>query len=191
MNDVDLKATIEPKSDQINNDDLLTGPLTVTVRQVKKGPSREQPVEIVIDGHRPYRPCLSMRRVLIACWGDKGSDWVGRCMTLYADPSVKFGGVAVGGIRISHLSHIESDASMMLTTTRSRRSEYRVQRLDHSPAEYPEADFEANVTSWADAVHTGKLTIPDVIRRASTKGALTSEQIARLELLVNEAAESE
>lgn len=185
MTDAYLKASIEPKSDQLNADDLLAGPMTVTVRKVKQGPSKEQPVEIVVDGHRPYRPCKSMRRVLIACWGDKGAEWAGRSMTLYADPSVKFGGVAVGGIRVSHLSHIEHDASMMLTTTRSRRAEYRVQRLDHAPAEYPAADFAANVDRWADAINEGKLTVPDVIRRASDKGALTSEQVSDLESRVN------
>jgi hypothetical protein len=131
-----LRTTIEPKSDQINADDLLAGPITVKITAVKKGPANEQPVQIEIEGHRPYRPCKSMRRVLIACWGDKGSDWIGRSMTLYADPTVKYGGVAVGGIRISHVSHMDRpELKMMLTTTRSRRSEYCVKRLDAAQPE--------------------------------------------------------
>lgn len=123
-----LKDTIEPKSDQLNADDLLTGPITVRITEVKRG-DNDQPVVVQIEGYRPYKPCKSMRRVMIGAWGDRGADWVGKSMTLYCDPSVKFGGVQVGGIRISHMSHIEHALSMMLTTTRSRRAQYTVQPL--------------------------------------------------------------
>ena len=109
MNDVSkLGDTVIAKSDQLNADDLIGGPITVTVTSVSRGNS-EQPVVIGITGQRPYKPCKSMRRVLITAWGDDGRVWVGRLMTLYCDPDVMFGGVKVGGIRISHLSHIDSD----------------------------------------------------------------------------------
>lgn len=70
-----------------------------------------------------------MRRVMIAAWGDDGREWIGRSMKLYCDPTVKFGGVKVGGIRISHMSGIDTKLSVMLTTTRSKRSEYTVEPL--------------------------------------------------------------
>jgi hypothetical protein len=127
-----LKDTIVPKSDQLNADDLLTGPITVTVTEVKRG-SVDQPVIIGIgDKHQPYKPCKSMRRVLIAIWGDTGADWVGRSLTLFCDPNVKWAGVKMGGIRISHMSHIDGVQSMMLTTSRARRTEYKVQPLNTS-----------------------------------------------------------
>jgi len=132
---MNLSETIEPKSDQLNADDLIGGPITVTVQDVRPGPGRDQPVEIEVDKTRPYRPCKSMRRVLIACWGDQGKEWIGRSMTLFADPAVKFGGVAVGGIRISHLSHLDSPRSLLLTTTRAKRAEYRVQPLKQAQTE--------------------------------------------------------
>lgn len=178
---MDLAQTIEPKSDQLNADDLVTGSLTVTVRNVKRGPSKEQPVEIEVDGHRPFRPCKSMRRVLIACWGENGKDWIGRSITLYADPSVKFGGVAVGGIRISHLSHINEQKSMMLTVTRSRRSEYTVQPLTETPTHYPDEAFIENLEAWVEMIKAEKVTVPQLIAKVSTKGQLTSEQIAEIE----------
>lgn len=129
-----LGDTIVPKSDQLNADDLITGPITVTVKDVKRGDTQEQPVSVVIDGGRqPYKPCKSMRRVLIGLWGENGKAWIGRSMTLYCDPSVKFGGVQVGGIRISHMSHITGRKSLMLTTTRSNRSEYIVLPLEVAP----------------------------------------------------------
>lgn len=124
-----LKDTIVPKSDQLNADDLITGPITVQVKAVTRG-TQDQPVSIAISGgYQPYKPCKSMRRVLIALWGDNGLAWVGRWMTLYCDQSVRFGGVQVGGIRISHVSDIKSPIVLMLTTTRSKRAEYHVQPL--------------------------------------------------------------
>lgn len=130
MNDTSsLRDTIAPKSDQLNADDLIAGPIAVKVLGVRRG-SNDQPVIIDIDGGRqPYKPCLSMRRVMIAAWGDNGHEWVGKSMVLYCDPTVKFGKVAMGGIRISHMSHINEPFNIMLTTTRARRSNFRVEPL--------------------------------------------------------------
>jgi hypothetical protein len=130
MNDTtNLRDTIAPKSDQLNADDLIAGNITVKILGVRRG-TKDQPVIIDIDGGRqPYKPCLSMRRVMISAWGDNGSLWAGKSMTLYNDPSIKFGKVAMGGIRISHLSHINAPMSMMLTTTRARRASYKVEPL--------------------------------------------------------------
>ena len=137
MNDMSLRDTIAPKSDQLNADDLLTGPITVTITGVSRGDSADQPVSVSITGgYQPYKPCKSMRRVMIALWGDNGHEWVGKSMRLYCDPNVKFGGIKVGGIRISHMSDIEGRQSLMLTTTRSRRSEYIVEPLTDQTAEY-------------------------------------------------------
>ena len=129
MNDTDtLRDTIIPKSDQLNYDDLIAGPLTVRITAVKRG-TAEQPVVIEIEGHQPYRPCKGMRRVLIAAWGEKGSVWVGRSMKLFGEPSVKYGGVAVGGIQISHLSDITAAVTIKLTVSRGKRIDYTIQPL--------------------------------------------------------------
>jgi len=123
-----LLDTVQPKSDQLNYDDVATAPITVKVVTLKAG-SQDQPVIIEIEGQRPYKPCKSMRRVLIACCGDRGKDWVGKSMTLCGDPSVRFGGVEVGGIRITHVSGIDKPVRLLLTTARSKRAEYVVQPL--------------------------------------------------------------
>ena len=102
-----ILASVVPKSDQWNYDDLIGGPVTVTVAGVSAG-AADQPVNVrLVNDKKFYRPCKSMRRVLIMLWGDDGHKWVGRSMTLFGDPNVKFGGVAVGGIRISHMSDID------------------------------------------------------------------------------------
>ena len=139
-----LQDTIVPKSDQLNADDLITGPITVTVEAVKRSPSTEQPIDICITGHRPFRPCKSMRRVLISVWGDKGSEWVGKSMTLYRDQTVKYGGVEVGGIRISHVSGIDEEIKLALTATRAKRALYKVLPLNT-------VDYEAHISAFKDA----------------------------------------
>ena len=127
---IDLSRTIAPKSDQLNADDLIAGPKTITVTGIKLV-AEDQPVAIHFEGDdgKPYKPCKSMRRVLIKAWGPNGAAYVGRSMTLYLDEQVRFGGAAVGGIRISHLTAIDKPMSMALTATRGTKKAYTVQPL--------------------------------------------------------------
>lgn len=146
-----LADTIQPKSDQLNADDLIAGPITVTVETVKRSPSPEQPIDIHISGYRPYRPCKSMRRVLICVWGDIATDWVGKRMTLYRDEKVRYGGVAVGGIRISHLSDIDARRDLMLTTTRSKREIFSVLPLKiEQKKSHEQIDYDAKIKAFND-----------------------------------------
>ena len=129
-----LRDTIIPKSDQLNYDDLVAGTLTVRVVGLAAG-SAEQPVIVRIEESatgkplRDFKPCKTMRRVLIAAWGDKGKAWIGKEMTLYGDGKVRFGGDEVGGIRIAAMSGIAETLRLKLTTTRSKRQEYVVKVL--------------------------------------------------------------
>jgi hypothetical protein len=127
---MNIAETTAPKSDQQNFDDYVGGPKTVTVSEVKAG-NAEQPVEIHLAEFpgRPFKPSKSMRRVLVACWGSDSSAYVGRTMTLYGDPEVRFGGAAVGGIRIAALSDLKSAMTVALTVTRGKRSPFTVQPL--------------------------------------------------------------
>lgn len=131
---MDITETTAPKSDQQNFDDYVGGPKTVTITAVKSG-SAEQPVEIHLDEFpgRPYKPSKSMRRVLVAAWGAEATAYVGRRLTLYGDPSVKFGGIEVGGIKISHLSDIDKPLTLALTVTRAKRAPFVVQPLTTVP----------------------------------------------------------
>lgn len=184
-----LRDTIAPKSDRVNADDFLAGPETVTITAVKRGDA-DTPVAIHIEGRKPYYPCKSMRRVLISAWGDNGPDWVGKSMTLYTDPDVKFGGVAVGGIRISHLSHIESDMALALTATRGKRTPFTVRKLAQQQAKpYPTDQFDGNLAAWRSAIAGGKLTAEQVIQRAEAKGKLTNEQKAAISAPITEEAQ--
>ena len=132
MNDIsNLSDTIVPKSDQLNAEQLLSAPMTILVTDIKRGSGVDQPVIVsyLNDEGRPYKPCKTCRKILIFAWGDDGSEWIGKRMTLYYDPDIKFGGVKVGGIRISHLSNIERDMAVSLNVTKGKKGEFIIKKL--------------------------------------------------------------
>jgi hypothetical protein len=126
----DLSGTIAPKSDQLNADDLIVGPITIKVTKVELR-AGEQPIAISFegDGGKPYMPGKSMRRVMVRLWGPDGNAYIGRSMTIFRDEKVRFGGMAVGGIRISHMTDIPETTTMALTETRASRKPFTVHPL--------------------------------------------------------------
>lgn len=149
---MDVSKTIIPKSDQLNADDLLTGPITVKILGVSEGPS-DQPLHLKIDGGKqPYKPCKSMRRVLVFAWGKFADQWVGRSMTLFCDPGVKWAGEPVGGIRISHLSDIPQDITAMLTLTKGIKKPYLVKKMTGTAA-----DLKPNTITEEQAAQLAEL----------------------------------
>lgn len=145
----DMSAVIQPKSDQINADDFIPGPRTYQIEGVAISPGTEQPVQIKLVGEpRVWKPCKSMSRVLVAAWGPDAKVYAGRSLTLYRDPKVKWGGMEVGGIRISHMSHIERDMLLQLTATKGKRAPHVVKPLVAEVANHPAAD---PARKWADA----------------------------------------
>ena len=127
----DVRKSIVAKSDQLNAEDLITGPVTVKIMGVKRG-DKDQPIIVEIDGHQPYKPCKTMRRVLIATFSDDPKLWIGQRMTLFCDPSVVWAGVKVGGIRISHLSGIDKPKTFLLTQTRGKKAEVVIRPIKAS-----------------------------------------------------------
>jgi len=141
MNDIiDMAQFVEAKSDQLNADDLIGAPRTITVTRVV-GCDGDQPIAIFYEGDngKPFKPCKTMRRVLLAVWGRNAADYVGRSMTLYRDDSVTFGGLNVGGIRISHMSHIDKKTVVVVMKTKGKKAGIEVQPL----ASQPGTDWQA------------------------------------------------
>lgn len=150
---LDLSPTIVAKSNQLNADDLIGRSLSVTVTDVKLV-TGDQPVAIHYEGDngKPYLPCKSMRRVIIRAWGNDGNQYRGRRMTLYRDENVTFGGQNVGGIRISHMSHIDKPLTLSLTVSRNSRKPYTVQPLPAAkPVEQTTDDRRAKAEQWVAA----------------------------------------
>lgn len=106
---MDITAALAPASDQLDAVELVN-PRTFTIDTGSRLGKREGKTvaEIrLVDFDRVWRPSKGMLDVLAACWGTDAKQWVGRRVTLYNDPEVMFGPNKVGGIRISHLSHID------------------------------------------------------------------------------------
>jgi len=133
---IDLAAMTVGKADQLTADALLGGPLDITVKTLRPGKTDEQPLEVHYEGGQlPYKPCLSMRRVLIELWGTQPHKWKGRSMRLFRDAGVSYGGQRVSGIRISHLSHIDKDCEVLLSRGQGKKVPYKVRLLPPPHAE--------------------------------------------------------
>jgi hypothetical protein len=142
----DVASALEAKSDQLNADDLLGGPIIIEITKVTNlGKGKEQPLVIGYKGDdgKPWKPCKSMGRVMSQAWETTdGSKWIGRRVKLFRDPNVTFGAQKPGGIRISHLSHINETIELSITRTKGKKANYSVEPLvgQHQPkqADNPE-----------------------------------------------------
>lgn len=149
---MDMSAVIIPKSDQLNAEDFIAGPRTYRIASVDVRAGQDQPVDIRLDGEkRVFRPCKSMSRVLVNAWGPDAKKYEGRSVTLYRDPSVKWGGQQVGGIRISHMSHIERQMTMALTETKGKRAPFVVKPLTEAETRHHEEKASTHPTASLDA----------------------------------------
>src|SRR5699024_8330290 len=148
---MDISSTLAANSGQQNYDEYLAGPKTVTVTEVRQG-TAEQPVEIHLEEFpgKPFKPAKSVRRVLAAAWGTDASKWTGRRLTIYGDPSVRYGGKEVGGLRVSHVSHIDKPITVALTVTRGKRAPFTVQPLPDAPPVPPIPDDVQTLAQYQD-----------------------------------------
>lgn len=139
----DMRTAIQPKSDQLNADDFVGGARTVRITGVDIKPG-EQPISVHFEGDngKPWKPCKTTARLMVAAWGPDASQYKGRSLTLYRDPSVKWAGLEVGGIRISHMSHIDADMIYAATVTKGKRAPIRVKPLKAEVVPVKKADPE-------------------------------------------------
>lgn len=161
---MNLSTTITPKSDQMNADDLVSGPRTIRITDVQAGASAEQPVNIYFDGDngRPYKPGKSMRRVLVSMWGADSKAYIDKRITLYNDPSITFGPEKTGGIRISHASGIDAPFEIALTVKKGKRKPHTVQPLPDFTAGLEL--LKAAAVNGAEALKTAFLALPKDIQ---------------------------
>lgn len=128
----DMLPSIVPKTDQLNADALLgKPPLTIRITAVTVKPG-DQPVSIHYEGDNGlvWRPCKSMCRCLVQLWGADGKSYIGKSLTLYCDPAVKFGGMQVGGIRIEAMSDIGAvPRTLALTASKGKKAAFVVKPL--------------------------------------------------------------
>lgn len=126
----DISEDIVANSDQLNAEDLIAGPIVVTVKGFKRLKGDQQPWTVVIDGgHQPWKPCKTMRRLIVKLWGNDPGKWFGRRVRLYNESSVRWAGNPVGGIRVSGMSDIGDSRTVVLTETRGKKREWPIELL--------------------------------------------------------------
>ena len=150
---MDITDALAPTSDQLDAVELVN-PRTFTIAEGSRLGSRDGKTvaEISLAGFpRVWRPSKGMLDVLARCWGTDGKAWVGRSVTLYNDPEVAFGKDKVGGIRISHLSHIDGPTTVPIRGRGqgARKIQWKVEPLRAAaprPAACTLADVEASTS---------------------------------------------
>ena len=134
----ELRESIVPDCDELTGDDLLTGPITVTITGVKRG-DKARPIVVELEGQKPFKPCKTCRRILIGVYGDRPSDWIGHRLTLWRNPEVIYSGLKMGGVRVSHMTGIERDTSFTVTVSRGKKEQVIISpivELKDSPSVY-------------------------------------------------------
>jgi hypothetical protein len=183
--DFDMTTTTAAKSNQINADDLIGKSITVTVTGVQ-GVAGDQPVKVELAEAKPFFPCKSMRRLMVAVWGANAKDYVGHQMTLYRDPSVTYGGMAVGGIRISHVSHIDKEKAVVLRKNKQQSMQFTVKPLvnpNPEPAPKPAAK-----PTWKDWFVTAGISAEQLkawMESVGMPGLKELDESARAEIFAN------
>lgn len=176
---VDMARFVEAKSDQLNADDLIGAPRTITVTRVT-GNDGDQPVSIHYDGDngKPFKPCKTIRRILLAVWGRHAADYVGRSMTLFRDDGVQFGGLNVGGIRISHMSHIDKETMVVVMKSKGKKAGVKILPLQMEQRQQRQPDPNA-AANWANE-HMAQLGRIDALEDLDAYIAKNAKTLARL-----------
>jgi len=176
----DIGPTLAAKSDQLNAADLMGGPAIVTITDVKVNAS-DQPVSVHLAGDRqPYKPCLSMRRVLARIYGESSKAWIGHSLTLYCDSEVTWGGKAVGGIRISHATGVDSHIDVLIRKNRKVVETARIYELIIELPAYPDKSIDENLGGWAALFAEKKATPTALIAKMRVQYQITDEQEKRI-----------
>lgn len=186
----ELMRATQAKSDQLNACDILGGPLVSKILDIKAGNS-DQPVLIVIDSWpQPWKPSKTSLRVLSACWGRDPQQWIGRYAVLCCDESVKWAGVAVGGVRTSHLSHIDGRKVISTNAAKGKKADQIVDpyypqesdQPDPEPTYWPDDAFANQLKKNQAKIDSGELAIQAFIDGLQSRAMLTAGQKARIKV---------
>lgn len=180
MNDmIDMSKFVEAKSDQLNADDLIGAPRTITITRVT-GNDGDQPVSIFYHGDngKPFKPCKTIRRILMGVWGRYANEYVGKSMTIYRDDSVQFGGLATGGIRISHMSDIDKETVVVVMKSKGKKAGVKILPLVQEQRQQRQPDPNA-AANWANE-HMSMLGQIDTLEGLESHIAAGAKAVAKL-----------
>lgn len=179
----DIGFALEAKSDQLNAVDIIGAEPVIRIKEVRVAQG-DQAVSVFFDGDngKPWKPCKGMLRVLAGAWGRESDAWIGRRARLFFEPSVRYGGQEVGGIRIRALSDIDYRGLQFALRVNQKKTEpFHVALLVVEEKPYPAARFDKALPLMAEKLRAGDMTLQQVIAQCQKTGTLTADQLARLE----------
>lgn len=184
-----LQRATQAKSDQLNSCDIMGGSLVSKIIDVRAGNS-DQPVAIVIDSWpQPWKPSKTSLRVLCACWGNDPQQWIGRYAVLYNDETVTWGGEAIGGIRASHLSHIDGQKKVAVNVKKGKKGIQTIEPyypqdesapVNAEPVFWPDEAFAKQLSGAQEKIDSGEITPDQFIAKLEKKAPMTAGQKARV-----------
>lgn len=171
-----LSEALAPRSDQLNSDDLIPGPRVLKItggRVAKDGRQTRLILSYEGDGGKPFKPCKTMGRAMVVVWGLTDENFEeqvkGKSIRVYRDPEVTFGDQGqIGGIRISHMSHIDGPKSVKLTVSQGKKAVFTFAPMPTVAAKQTDPDA---AQKWVDD-HLGFVA-----------GAMTTERLAEVQEL--------
>ncbi|MBA4754591.1 MAG: hypothetical protein H2050_07155 [Sphingobium sp.] len=180
-----LTEALAPRSDQLNADDLIAGPRVITitsVRAVKDGRETKLVLNYEGDNGKPFKPCKTMGRAMVLAWAitpdNFEQEFPGKSIRVYRDPEVTFGADGkVGGIRISHMSHIDGPKTIKLTVSQGKKRDFTFHPLVREAQRKPDPNAAAN---WANEhiARLGQIDTPEALAAHIEAGA---KSVAKLE----------
>ena len=150
----DIRAAIQPRSDQLNYEDFVSGPAVLTIERTEdyrdeKGQPRVA-IHMVEYPGRPFKASKTNLKLLAIAWGEDDTDWPGRRVQLSADPTVTYGGKAVGGICVTALSHLPQRFTAKLSVARGKKKDFPVEPLPDAPTPPPIPDDVTTLAQYQD-----------------------------------------
>lgn len=167
---LDITPTLSSQASQLNAEDLKDGDKVIEITKIDVNlNTADQPVTIHFKGENgmPFKPSLTVRRILSQIWGTDASVWRGRKLQLFCDPDVIFGGKKVGGIRIRAASHIEKKMSFSVKIARGKRGIAEIAPLASDEASAANEPTPAPKTQGPSLSEVGKQVIA-AIRQKKT-----------------------
>lgn len=179
---------IKKNTDQLNYEDFLGGVTRiVTIAKVEKGRKEAQYDIAIEEDDRYWRPPATILKLLKLAYGEEAANWVGKRAMLYGDPDVKMKGVKVGGIRVSHLSHLDGPLTAPLTVTRGQTAVFTIQPLvETARKSTPKAPtLKARLTAGMKARGITERAdwddfCADIIGRAAPSSELSDDELAQV-----------
>ena len=98
-------------------------------------------------------------------------------MTLYCDNRVQFGEHAVGGTRISHMSHLDKPREVPLLVTRGKSAMFKVQPLVDEPAPVPLSPLDALRAEWHSATAERRAAIEAEVSALEAPADVTTDAL--------------